>query len=140
MSNDLWFSRLVAMITMCTRTCSMNHHAQAFIWNQAFISYTLAADQAFIRAEAFIWARRLYGQIRYILHVIFIKVLHVPPVLCTTKQLCLVYNDIHMPLPRARITTSSVESCAVTIRAAERIIGPWRNFNFGPLAYLSLYM
>ena len=25
-------------------------------------------------------------------------------------------------------------------RAAERIIGPWRSFNFGPLAYLSLYI
>ena len=25
-------------------------------------------------------------------------------------------------------------------RAAERIIGPWGSFNFGPLAYLSLYI
>ena len=28
----------------------------------------------------------------------------------------------------------------VTCRAAERIIGPWGSFNFGPLAYLSLYI
>ena len=26
------------------------------------------------------------------------------------------------------------------VRAAERIIGPWGSFNFGPLVYLSLYM
>ena len=25
-------------------------------------------------------------------------------------------------------------------RAAERIIGPWGSFNFGPLVYLSLYI
>ena len=28
----------------------------------------------------------------------------------------------------------------VTTRAAERIIGPWGSFNFGPLVYLSLYI
>ena len=26
------------------------------------------------------------------------------------------------------------------LRATERIIGPWGSFNFGPLAYLPLYM
>ena len=29
--------------------------------------------------------------------------------------------------------------CAM-LRATERIIGPWGSFNFGPLAYLSLYI
>ena len=28
----------------------------------------------------------------------------------------------------------------IITRAAERIIGPWGSFNFGPLAYLSLYI
>ena len=39
-------------------------------------------------------------------------------------------------------TSTDLARCHVVdeIRPAERIIGPWGSFNFGPLVYLPLYM